>query len=52
MRQFIADLPSGNVEMVEISDENGNATQMTKAEYDRQQAEQSTPSLTDEAATK
>jgi hypothetical protein len=32
----------------------GNAefTSMTKAEYDRQQAEQSTPSLTDEAKTK
>jgi hypothetical protein len=30
---------------------NEQFTSMTKAEYDRQQAEQSTPSLTDEAAT-
>jgi hypothetical protein len=31
---------------------NEQFTSMTKAEYDRRQAEQSTPSLTDEAATK
>jgi hypothetical protein len=31
---------------------NGAFTSMTKAHYDEQQAEQSTPSLTDEAATK
>jgi hypothetical protein len=30
---------------------NEEFTSMTKAEYDRRQAEQSTPSLTDEAAT-
>jgi hypothetical protein len=31
---------------------NGEFTSMTKAHYEAQQAEQSTPSLTDEAATK
>jgi hypothetical protein len=31
---------------------NGEFTSMTKAEYDRQQAEQSTPSVTNEAKAK
>ena len=31
---------------------NETFTSMPKSEYDRQQAEQSTPSLTDEASTK
>ena len=31
---------------------NGEFTSMTKAEYDRQQAEQSTPIVIDEAKTK
>jgi hypothetical protein len=31
---------------------NGEYTTMPKAEYDRQQAEQSTPSVTDETSTK
>jgi hypothetical protein len=31
---------------------NGEFTSMTKAEYDRRQAEQSTPSVTNEAKTK
>jgi hypothetical protein len=49
-----------NVEFIEINGEavaiidrgNGEFTSMSKAEYDRQQAEQSTPSLTDETSTK
>jgi hypothetical protein len=31
---------------------NGEYTSMPKSEYDRRQAEQSTPSLTDETSTK
>ena len=34
-----------------IKNNDGNFTSMPKAEYDRQQAEQSTPMVTDEAAT-
>ena len=40
------------VEHAIIDRGNGEFTSMPKSEYDRQQAEQSTPSLTDEAATK
>ncbi len=35
------------VEMVVIDNGNGSFASMTKAEYDRQQAEQSTPMVTD-----
>jgi hypothetical protein len=38
--------PEG-VEIVNITHEDGTFTSMTKAEYDRQQAEQSTPNLAD-----
>jgi hypothetical protein len=34
IRTFIATRSDGEVEMVEISDDAGNATQMTKAVYD------------------
>ena len=40
------------VEYAIIDHGNQQFTSMTKAEYDRRQAEQSTPSLTDEATTK
>jgi hypothetical protein len=39
-------------EFVVIDRGNGEFTSMPKSEYDKQQAEQSTPSLTDEATTK
>jgi hypothetical protein len=39
------------VEHAIIDHGNDQFTSMSKAEYDRQQAKQSTPSLTDEAAT-
>jgi hypothetical protein len=52
INEITLETPYGIVELVEIVDENGNATQMTKAHYESQQAEQSTPSLTDEAETK
>jgi hypothetical protein len=35
------------VEIVEIDRGNGEFTSMSKAEYDKQQAEQSTPNLAD-----
>ena len=35
-----------------IEHADGSFTSMSKAEYERQQAEQSTPSLTDETSTK
>ena len=34
IRTFIANRSDGEVEMVEISDEFGNASQMTKTQYD------------------
>ena len=40
------------VEHAIIAHADGSFTSMTKEHYDKQQAEQSTPSLTDEAATK
>jgi hypothetical protein len=40
------------VEHAIIDHGNEEFTSMSKAEYDRQQAEQFTPSLTDEATTK
>jgi hypothetical protein len=40
------------IEQVIIDHGDGSFTTMTKEHYDKQQAEQSTPSLTDEAATK
>jgi hypothetical protein len=40
------------VEHAIIDHGNDQFTSMPKSEYDRRQAEQSTPSLTDEAATK
>ena len=40
------------VEQVIIDRGNNEFTSMTKAEYDRRQAEQSTPILSDEAKTK
>jgi hypothetical protein len=43
---------AGFVEYALIDRGNNEFTSMIKADYDRQQAEQSTPSLTDEAATK
>jgi len=40
------------LEHVLIDNGNGEFTSMPKEEYDRQQAEQSTPSVTNEAKTK
>ena len=40
------------VDCVVWTDENGSMHSMTKEAYDKQQAEQSTPILTDEAKTK
>jgi hypothetical protein len=40
------------VEHAIIDKGNGDFTSMSKAEYDRQQAEQSTPSVIDEAEAK
>jgi len=40
------------IEHIIIDHGNETFTSMTKAEYDRQQAEQSTPSVTNEAKTK
>jgi hypothetical protein len=40
------------VEIVEIDRGNGEFTSMPKSLYDAMQAEQSTPSLTDETSTK
>ena len=39
----------GSIEIVNITHDDGTFTSMTKEEYDRQQAEQSTPSVIDEA---
>jgi len=39
-------------EMVELESADGRITVMLKTEYDRQQAEQSTPIVIDEAETK
>jgi hypothetical protein len=49
------ELPNSVNELVEyaiIDRGNGEYTSMLKSTYEAQQAEQSTPSLTDEAATK
>ena len=43
---------SGIVEHALIDRGNGEFTSMLKSTYEAQQAEQSTPSLTDEASTK
>jgi hypothetical protein len=43
---------SNGVEHAIIDRGNGEFTSMLKSTYDQQQAEQSTPSLTDEATTK
>jgi hypothetical protein len=40
------------IDMVEIDNGDGSFTSMTKDHYDKQQAEQSTPNLTDEPAAK
>lgn len=46
------ELPNGELyEVVIIENADGSIISMPKAEYDCRQAEQSTPSLTDEAAT-
>ena len=42
----------GGIDCVVWTDENGTMFSMTKEAYDKQQAEQSTPSLTDETSTK
>jgi len=39
-------------ELIELESEDGRLTVMLKSEYDRQQAEQSTPIVTDEAEAK
>ena len=39
IRVFTLETPSGIQELVEISDEQGNATQMLKSTYDEQQAQ-------------
>jgi hypothetical protein len=41
-----------SVEHIQIDHGDGSFTSMTKAEYDRQQAEQSTPIVKDEPAAK
>jgi hypothetical protein len=48
---LVAGLDGVEVEHAIIDHGYEEFTSMPKAEYDRQQAEQSTPSLTDEAAT-
>jgi hypothetical protein len=50
----VAGIDGIEVEHAIIDNGDGSFTSMTKAEYNRRQAEteQSTPSLTDEAATK
>ena len=46
IREFIYEnLQSDKVAMIEITDENGNATQMLKSTYDEQQAALSTPMI-------
>jgi hypothetical protein len=46
IREFVYEnLQGDKVHMIEIVDENGNATQMLKATYEAQQAEQSTPNV-------
>ena len=48
----IAGLDGVEVEHAIIDRGNGEFTSMSKAEYDRRQAEQSTPIVTNEAKTK
>lgn len=48
----VAGIDGIEVEHAIIDNGDGSFTSMTKAEYDRRQAKQSTPSVTDEAKTK
>jgi hypothetical protein len=49
--EIIKDQLSGE-DIVIITNDDGTTLSMLKTEYDRRQAEQSTPSLTDETSTK
>jgi hypothetical protein len=51
MRTFEVELRTGIAEFVLIENEDGSELTMLKSTYDAMQAEQSTPMVTDEAAT-
>ena len=52
IREFVYEnLQGDKLDMIEVVDENGNATQMLKSTYNAMQAEQSTPSVINEAET-
>jgi hypothetical protein len=52
INQITLETPYGIVELVEIVDDNGNATQMLKSTYEAQQTEHFTPIVIDETKTK
>jgi hypothetical protein len=52
INEITLETPYGIVELIEIVDNQGNATQMLKSTYEAQQTEQSTPIVIDEAEAK
>jgi hypothetical protein len=53
IKNIKVELPNGEFEEITIiTNADGSETSMQKSDYDKKQAEQSTPIVTDEAATK